>query len=261
MIVVVAAAIGAGLSQAEALSTSQWKRQRRQLFLGALGGLVGGLFGGLVGNFLYLLLGSSAPFLGFLGRVLGWTLLGASIGVCEGLLKRHWRRFRNGLIGGLCGGLLGGLCFNPITSLIGSPLSSRAFAFVLLGLSIGLLLGLVQVLLKEAWLTVETGYRPGRQLILNDEVIILGTTERSHLIFAAQGARGVEPIHAHIRHTAGGGWILEDNNSRTGTLRNGERIDRPVLLQDSDVIQFGVNTVRFHERYRPRQAQAAVPRA
>ena len=255
MVLVVASAIGAGLSQVEALITWQWKAQRKQLVFGLIGGLAGGLFGGLLGNLFYYLLGGNVAILSFLGRLLGWTLLGTSIGICDGVFRRHWRRFRNGLIGGSIGGFLGGLFFNPVNYIIGSPISSRAFAFVLLGLSIGLFVGLVQVLLKEAWVTVEAGFRPGRQLILNDAVTTMGTSEKASLIFIPYGVKGMEPIHLRIRRADDGSYILEDNDSRSGTYLNGEKVDRPDRLKNGDVIQFGVNKVRFQERYRPRQAE------
>jgi hypothetical protein len=71
MIMVVASAIGAGLSQVEALITSQWQAQRQRFVPGLIGGLVGGLFGGLLGNLMYSLLGGKLAILAFLGRVLG----------------------------------------------------------------------------------------------------------------------------------------------------------------------------------------------
>src|SRR5262249_39007688 len=126
--------------------------------------------------------------------------------------------------------------------------SSRAFAFVLLGLFIGLALGLVQVLLKEAWLTVEAGFRAGRQLILTDEGTTLGTSEKASLIFIAYGARGVEQIHLRVRRKEGGRYLLEDNRSRSGTLLNGAPLEEPAHLEDGDLIQLGVNKVRYNER-------------
>ena len=253
MIVMVASALGAGLSQTEGLLTGQWQSQLRQLWPGLLGGFVGGLAGGLLGNFLHVHL----SFLGFLARVLGWTVLGLFIGVCQGILhgvaEGDWRKFRNGLIGGGLGGFLGGLFFNPIGFVVGSPVSSRAFAFVLLGLCIGLFLSLVQVLLKEAWLTVEEGFRPGRQLIMDQPVITMGTSEKASLIFIAYGAKGVEPVHLRIRRKKKTGqYVLHDNESRGGTLLNGEAIDGPCVLENGDVIQLGINKVRFHERVRRR---------
>jgi hypothetical protein len=253
MIVLVASALGAGLSQTEGLLSGQWKSQLKQLGPGLLGGFVGGLLGGLLGNVLH----ENLAFLGFLSRVLGWTMLGLFIGVCQGLLhgflEGDWRKFRNGLIGGSLGGFLGGLFFNPVSWMIGSPISSRAFAFVVLGLCIGLFLSLVQVLFKEAWLTVEEGFRPGRQLILDQPVVTMGTSEKANLIFIAYGAKGVEPVHLRIRRKKKTGeYVLHDNDSRAGTLLNGEAIDRPCVLENGDVIQLGINKVRFQERTRRR---------
>jgi hypothetical protein len=256
MVMLVGSALGAGISQVEALFTSQWQNFLPRLGLGALGGFVGGLIGGLFGNLLFALLGQGFAVLAFIGRVLGWTLLGLSIGACEGLLRQQWRQARNGLIGGSIGGFLGGLLFDPVSALIGSPVSSRAFAFVLLGLFIGLALGLVQVLLKEAWLTVEEGFRPGRQLILKEEVTTMGTSEKAGLIFIAYGAQGVEPVHLRVRRLPGGAFLLDDNKSRGGTLLNGERIEKPIRLEDGDVIQLGINKVRFNETLRPRRDSA-----
>jgi hypothetical protein len=252
MSMLVGSVLGAGLSQVEALLTGQWKNQLPRLGLGALGGLVGGLVGGLFGNLLFQLL-EGIVILGFLGRVVGWTLLGLAVGSCEGLLRRQWRQARNGLIGGSIGGFLGGLFFDLVRYLIGSPVSSRAFAFVLLGLFIGLSLGLVQVLLKEAWLTVEEGFRAGRQIILDQEVTTMGTSEKAGLIFIAYGAKGVDPVHLRIRRLQGGSYVLEDNRSRSGTFLNGEAVGGPTQLEDGDLIQFGVNKVRFNERFRPRE--------
>lgn len=250
MFMFVSAAMGAALSQVEALITRQWEHQRRFLLPGLIGGLVGGLIGGLVGSAFYSILGERYLLLNFIGRVLGWTLVGLAIGVCQGGFELHWRKLRNGMIGGTIGGFLGGLFFGPVSWIVGSPLSSRAVAFVLLGLFVGLLLGLVQVLLREAWLTVEQGFRPGRQLILDQDVITMGTSEKAGLIFIAYGAKGVEPIHTRIRRHKDGTYTVEDNASRAGTFLNDEEIAEPMRLHDGDVIQLGINKVRFSETLR-----------
>ena len=127
-------------------------------------------------------------------------------------------------------------------------MSSRAVSFVLLGLFIGLAIGLAQVILKEAWLTVENGFRPGRQMILGNDLITMGTSEKASLIFIAYGAKGVEPIHLKISKQADGRFVLEDNQSRTGTKLNGQPIAEPTPIKDGDAIGFGVNVVRFNER-------------
>jgi hypothetical protein len=200
----------------------------------------------------------------FVGQTLGWAMIGvgigAGIGVSEGWIDRSFQKLRNGLIGGVLGGFLGGLTFYPM-SLIASNVSSRALSFVLLGVFIGLFIGLAQVILKQAWLTVEDGFRAGRQLILGQDVITMGTSEKSSLIFIAYGAKGVEPVHLKITKQPDGGYLLEDNQSRTGTLLNGEPVKAPTVLADGDTIQFGVNVVRFNEQVKHGHAAQRLPEA
>ncbi len=245
-------AIGGGLTLLGGLANGTWKGQLQRLWPGLAGGFLGGFLGSLAGNLVYEIL----------PRALGWMFMGLAIGSAEGLYDRSWKKIRNGLLGGGLGGLLGGFLFDPVSGLIGSAMSSRAVAFVILGLCIGLFIGLAQVVLKEAWLTVEAGFRPGRQLILDRAVTALGTSEKAELPFIAFGARGLEPIHLRIHHRPDGSYVLEDNASRSGTFVNGQRLLQPALLHNDDLIQLGPNVVRFRERYRapaPQTLPAARP--
>ena len=137
--------------------------------------------------------------------------MGAGIGVVEGLYERSPAKLRNGLIGGGIGGLLGGILFDPIFRLMASSssgMSSRATAFVILGMCIGILIGLVKVVFKDAWLTVLDGYRPGRELILSDAQTILGRAEYASLPFMG-------------RNDSGSSWSMQKScASRTGGSRS-----------------------------------------
>jgi hypothetical protein len=243
----VAIAIGGGVSLASGLTDPKLPNLLKRLAIGFAGGLLGGLIASLLGACIFGLL-QGIPVVGFLSRVLGWTLIGVGVGVTEGIFDRNFNKIRNGLFGGAVGGFIAGLFFVPVSYIVGNPMSSRAFAFVLLGLNIGLAIGLAHVILKETWLTVEQGFRPGRQMILGQDQITMGTSEKASLIFIAYGAKGVEPIHLKISKQKDGGYFLEDNQSRTGTLVNGLPISGPTPLKDGDAIQFGVNVVRFNER-------------
>jgi hypothetical protein len=237
----VGAAIGLGIALLATITTGRIYGQLTRLGFCFAGGMVGGLVGGGLGNlfFEYELL----------PRAFGWMIMGLGIGSVEGIFDRSPKKLRNGLIGGAIGGLLGGFCFDPIVRVVGGTMSGRAVAFVLLGLSIGLFIGLAQIILREAWLTVEEGFRPGRQLILDLPVTALGTSEKSQLAFIAFGAKGVEPVHVKIVREPDGRFVVRDNGSRSGTFLNGERVDEEMLSND-DVIQLGVNKVRFHEAVR-----------
>lgn len=257
MVVIVGMFIGGGLSIVSEMANRHWREQVQRIGPGLIGGLLGGLVGGLLGNFIYYLLGPNVFILGFFARVIGWMALGVSIGAAEGIYERSWRKTRNGMIGGALGGFLGGVLFNPISYIVGSPLSGRAMAFVLLGMFIGVFVGLVRFLLKEAWLTVVDGFRPGRELILEQDVTTMGTSEKASLIFIAFGAKGVEPVHLRVRRFPNGRYVVEDNASRSGTFVNGARVQGATPLQDGDEIQFGVNKVKFRETYR--QASPTKP--
>ncbi len=260
----VAIPIGGGICVVSGLTNPRINALAKRLGLGFVGGLLGGLLGALLGSCIFggFHLITSQGFVEFVARVIGWTLIGvgigAGIGVSEGIVDRSFNKFRNGIIGGVLGGFLGGLFFGIVT-LIGGSITSRAISFVLLGLCIGLFIGLAQVILKEAWLTVEAGFRPGRQMILGQDPISMGTSEKASLIFIAYGAKGVEPIHLKITKLQDGSYALEDNQSRTGTLLNGQPMRGTAALSDGDAIQFGVNVVRFNERVKRGDADKLPP--
>ncbi len=206
---------------------------------GLLGGAVGGLIGGLVGALLHTYAG--------LPRALGWMIMGIAIGAAEGLHQNSFPRIRNGAVGGALGGLLGGYLFGLLAR-PGAEMASRAFAFVALGAAIGALIGLTHVVLKRAWLTVLDGFRPGRQLILDQVVTVLGRGDHLPLPLLGPTSRDLESEHAKITRRADGTFVVEDRNTQHGTLLNGQRLLGPAVLADGDLLRLGGNIVRFNDR-------------
>ncbi|HVX64514.1 MAG TPA: FHA domain-containing protein [Pirellulales bacterium] len=241
----VGGAIGAGLAVVAGMANGRWQDFVRRGLPGLLGGALGGAAGSLLGDVLYSL---------GLPRALGWMIVGLAIGSSEGLYERSASKLRNGLVGGALGGLLGGFLFDPIQRWIehGSGMSSRATAFVILGVAIGALVGLAQVVLRQAWLTVLDGYRSGRQLILSQPRIMLGRGDHLSLPFIGPMNRDLESEHVMLTRQAGGAYLVEDNHTRLGTRLNNQPLLQPTLLKDGDVIKFGSNFVRFNERRRRR---------
>jgi len=235
---VVGAAIGAGLNLVSGMANAQWRRQIRRAAAGVLGGGIGGALGGLSGQ---AMVAANLPF------ALGWVVMGASIGVAEGFCDRSITKVRNGLLGGTLGGLLGGLLFAPVSH-AGSDLSGRALAFTILGISIGALIGLTHVALRQAWLTVLEGFRPGRQLILGQTTTMLGRGDHLPLPLLGIAGRDIESEHARITRTPDGRFAIEDNHSRVGTLVNGKPIHGTAALADGDLIRLGSNILRFSLR-------------
>lgn len=234
-------AIAAGVGIVSGMTNARWAQLIERAGIGLVGGLAGGALGGLLGTLFYRYL--------YVPRALGWLVMGSAIGVADGLYERSARKTRNGCIGGTLGGLVGGLLFEPIAQ-AGAEMSGRATAFVILGLCVGGAIGLAHVVLKEAWLTVLDGYRPGRQLILTQDVIVLGRAEHLPLPFLGHADGDLELEHLRIVRQPDGRYVAEDNHTRVGTLINRERIHGPVVLQDGDLIKLGTNIVRFNLRRR-----------
>lgn len=237
----VGAAIGAGVALAAVGGAPRRhvvKRLTAGLLLGGFGGVVGGFWGELLFSYI------SIP------RAVGWMVMGLAIGCADGLADRSKRKIRNGLIGGAIGGLVGGVLFEVVASLpSGSTgMGARAVGFVCLGLAIGLFIGLAQIVLKEAWLTVLDGAGPGRQLILGSDVTVLGRGDHLPLPLLGFAARDLESEHARIVRNRDGKFTLEDNGSRVGTRLNGQPIRSAMQLRDGDLIKLGGNILRFNVR-------------
>ena len=232
----------------------------RILVVGLVGAL-GGLFGGIVGSALFTATGRSEFFL-----VFGWTLtgllIGASLGVYDLIaavmnnqdIRGSVKKIINGLIGGGLGGILGGILSvflrRTWTVLFKDKPSEdlwspSSWGFVALGACIGLLIAMAQILLKEAWLKVEQGFRKGREMILNKGEITIGRAESCDL--GLFGDNQIEKVHARIQHR-GNEHILVDAGSPAGTYVNEQRVNGARALRSGDVIRLGRCVLRFGER-------------
>jgi hypothetical protein len=238
---VVGAAIGCAVNIASGLSGASTAQLVQKGLLGLVGGGLGGALGGALGDAAYA---SGLP------RSLGWMLMGVGIGVAEGVQEKSLNKIRNGLIGGVVGGLVGGLLFDPIQSVVtsGSGMSSRATAFVVLGLAVGAGVGLAQVVLKDAWLTVLDGYRPGRQLILSRPTLVLGRAEHLPLAFIGPMNADLALEHICITRQPGGEFVVDDVAGGNKATLNRAAITGSTKLHDGDVIKLGANLIRFNER-------------
>jgi hypothetical protein len=230
----VGASIGAGVGAAAALAGG-WNRLLLRAVAGGAGGLIGGLLGGAIGQLLYWI---------GLPQWLGWVVIGIGIGGTDALFERDARRLRNGLIGGLLGGLAGGVLFRLISIAVpgSTGMTARAIGFVAIGIAIGAMVGLVQVLLRNAWLTVIDGDGAGRQFLLSGSVAPLGSSSAASLVIAGPG---IEPEHARLTRS-GAGYFIEDNRTPGGTLLNDRPVTASSALANGDVIRIGSTYLRFN---------------
>jgi hypothetical protein len=260
-------ALGMVVALALSLVDALWVFSLRQFFsiagrviTAVLVGCLSGLFGGVVSYVLYSF-GKSEVF-----KIVGWTITGLLIGVSLGMFdlivsvargqdsRGAQKKIINGVVGGGLGGLLGGILAVVLQSFwigwfVNKPeknlWSPSAWGFVALGLFIGLLISLAQIIMKEAWLRVEAGFRKGRELIISKEVITIGRAESCDIGLFGDG--GVEKLHARLLHR-GNQYLLEDVGTASGTYVNNARIRGQHPLRSGDVIRLGQCQLRFGER-------------
>jgi len=231
-----------------AVGTQHFLRVLVCVGVGLLGGLVSGLFGEFLHQKLHIPL------------FIGWTLVGVVIGAAIGVfdviralgaredLSIPRRKVLNGLLGGLVGGLAGGLLFDGLQWLssmvpaVNLARTSLALGLVLLGISIGLLIGLAQVFLTEAWVKVEKGFRAGRQLMLSREETLIGRAEGCDL--GLFGDNAVERQHARIL-LKNNRYLLADAGTPGGTFLNDQPVARPTPLRNGDMIRVGNSVLSF----------------
>lgn len=248
--VVVALSVGALDAMLNATGVTRLVRVMLAGFIGLIGGMAGGCIGSVLAWF-------GIPF------VVGWVITGMAIGASIGMYdlaqamsagkssRGAIRKLTNGLLGGLVGGLLGGLPFGFLADTGFLSRTSLSTGLILLGGSVGLMIGLAQVAFREAWIKVEAGFRPGRELILSKEETVIGRGEGCDL--GLFGDNKIEKVHARIRQEDGR-YVLEDAGSTAGTYLNDEPINQEArVLKNGDVIGVGNCVIRFGTR----QKQAA----
>jgi hypothetical protein len=227
-------------------------------------GSIGALVSGVVGEF-FQQTTQTVPVVGAVFFVLAWTVTGLVIGVSLAAFETGaavvsgrdfhgaLRKAINGAIGGTVGGFLGGLLAYTLHLVLArlfagserEPLTPSAWGFVVLGLSIGLMIGLAQVILREAWIKVESGFRAGRELMLTKDETTIGRAESCDI--GLFGDNTIERLHASIKRVHDR-FILLDAESGSGTYVNDQRVDQPTPLRSGDAIRVGKSILRFGER-------------
>jgi len=244
------------------------------LVLGAFFGMVGislgyslgsnlmrSMFGGMV------FLNSSTPLVtAILARLVALVPTAAFLGAAVGAATLNPKRAIQGLIGGTLAGLVTGATFDLLSTMIAIPVLtaqgqstgdvggvSRAVTFALTGGTIGLFIGLVDLLARRAWVRLRLGRNEGREWSLDYAENFIGRSEGAQIPLF--GDPNVAPSHACISKQ-GNQYVLFDGGSPIGTLVNGQHV-QSIALQPGSVIQIGGFTLDFFVKG---AATATVPR-
>lgn len=239
---------------------------RRALLCGAVGllvGIVGGFIFSLVADIIYLPLnhmamklseeGSGMSPMGFviqvIGRSLAWCLAGAAMGLGQGIALRSKRLLIYGLLGGVVGGLLGGLLFDPIDVILLGPDKpsaawSRLIGFAVIGLSVGGMIGIVELLARDAWLRMTQGSLTGKEFLIFKDVMNVGSSPRSDIyLFNDPQVAGQ---HAIIR-AIGDECEIEARQPANPVLLNSRSVTR-ARLRHGDNVTIGRTSFVFQQR-------------
>lgn len=239
---------------------------RRALLCGVVGlfvGVVGGFIFGMAANVLYSPLnflatkfseaGSGLSPIGFLiqviGRSLAWCLAGAAMGLGQGIALRSKRLLLYGFLGGVVGGLLGGLLFDPIDIILLGPDKpsaawSRLIGFAVIGLSVGGMIGVVEILARDAWLRMTQGPLTGKEFLIFKDVMNVGSSPRSDIYLFNDPQ--VAEQHALIR-AIGDECEIEARQAAHPVLLNSRSVTR-TRLRHGDNVTIGRTSFVFQQR-------------
>lgn len=258
------AVISLGLVLAQELGSLQPTRiavrGAKALAVGAAGGFVAGF----LGQAIYYAVGSTlANFIGELAkmpaRAVGWGLVGAIVGLANGIAAGSGKKTILGFVGGLIGGTLGGLLFDPVASIrqfaiaSQSDTASRLVGLTAVGMGTGLAIALVEEIAKKAWIIVLAGRNEGREYILDKSQTRIGRDELADIPLF--GDQNVAKLHGvvELTHT---GYYFRD---QAGGVTVNNQPSQAAALADGDVIRIGKFSLSFRTKGSPRSLRAAAP--
>jgi hypothetical protein len=239
---------------------------RRALLCGAVGlfvGIIGGFISHIIANLVYspvhqiamklVETGTGMTPLGFIiqliGRSLAWCLAGSAMGLGQGIALRSKRLLLYGLLGGVVGGLLGGLLFDPIYFILLGPDKpsagwSRLIGFGVIGLGVGGMIGIVELLARDAWLRMTQGPLAGKEFLIFKDVMNVGSSPRSDIYLFNDPL--VAEQHAIIR-AVGDECEIEARQSTNPVLLNNRSTTR-ARLRHGDNVTIGRTSFVFQQR-------------
>lgn len=261
----VAALAGLLIGAADGLVCRLWRRVLIAGLVGFFVGFVGCFVTSIIAGMIYMPLralaenqanGQGAGGLGTLGlliqvggRGLAWTLAGMAMGLGQGIALRSGRLLLYGFLGGAIGGLLGGMLFDPIHLILvgeGAPSAhlSRLVGFGVIGLSIGLMIGIVELLARDAWLRMVQGPLSGKEFLVFKDQIQIGASPRSDIYLFNDPE--VAERHAVIR-AAADQYEIESVDRFRPVLVNGRPVNHQ-RLRHGDEITLGRTVFVFQRR-------------
>jgi hypothetical protein len=233
--------LGVFFAVTEGLVDSSWKKTLDGAWKGAIAGLIGGVLSALAAQAFLFYVGerifqASGGRLGgglIVARSVGWLVVGAAIGVGEGLRANSGKKIVLGLIGGSLGGFTGGLVFTLLSMSMPDFFLGRLLALMLLGGLIAILYSFLEKRFAVGSLKALNGPLKGKEFLINQRKLSLG--KDGHCDILLSGYRDVGDKHAELKSKRG---ELVLNKGQGKVLVNDKEVIEQKLKLD-DVIQLG----------------------
>lgn len=262
---VLAAAAGAFIGGFIGAASGWAQGSRKHLLFGLGGGVLVGLFVGpfaiALGSMVYNAIGNvgggalgTGSLMEPIARSIGWAIFGALVGLGEGAVGRSTRRAFQGLIGGLLGGAIGGFLFSMVGHMMAAQTIAlqgggdevgtipRAIGLTCTGAGIGLMIGIVEAIARQAWVRLILGRNEGKEWSIDAPQTMIGRDERAHVPLF--GDPNVAPLHAIIVKQGSQYW-LQDAGAPIGIGLNGARVQQQAPLKSGDMIQVSGMQLQF----------------
>lgn len=224
-----------GIAIALIVGQNSYLRRRlltiREAIQVGLGSIIAGLLTGAITQIFFSLIATSS--LGeILGRLIGWTLLGALVGLGMSFFIPNLPSVR-AVSGGTIGGLLGVLGFLAVNGFIGN-VPGRLLGATIIGFCLGLMIALIEETVRNAaYLIVHYNPNPKEavKILLGSTPILIGSSQAAHI-----HSRMLPDVAAKM-YVEAGSIVIDIPQTRQKTV-----------LQDGKHVTIGGITIDVHAR-------------
>ena len=257
----VAGLIGLAIGAVDGIICRLPRRAILSGLVGLLVGFIGGFITHILAEVIYVPLNHLATHqlshgamstLGFvvqvMGRSLAWAMAGLAMGLGQGIALRSRQLLLYGLVGGAIGGLLGGMLFDPLDMLLpGDHISahwSRLAGLAAVGMAVGVMMGVVELFARDAWLRMVQGPLAGKEFLLFKDVMNIGSSPKSDIYLFNDTM--VASQHAILRGV-GDECEVQSQQQDNKVLLNGRPV-KEARLRHGDQVTIGRTVFVFEKR-------------
>jgi hypothetical protein len=176
-----------------------------------------------------------------LNRGLAWSILGLAAGLSVGMASLALKRVLITGAGGLVGGFTGGFVFDFIS---GDESLAQITGLAITGAAVGLSVSLLEQVTKSSWLEIVRGGMAGKQFILYQSQITIGSSPSANITLIKDPA--IAPIAATIKRVGTSVKIVAADRSNPISVDGASSFERQ--LSDGSSIILGSTELRFREK-------------